>query len=42
MEYKEAFEFIYKKSIELGLFDLAKHIENVGPLKIKLSKNGFR
>ena len=41
MEYKEAYEFIYKKSIELGLLDLAKHIENVGPLKIKLSKMDF-
>ena len=41
MEHKQAYEFIYKKSIELGLFDLAKHIENVGPLKIKLSKMDF-
>jgi len=38
MEHKEAYEFIYKKSIELGLLDLANHVENVGPLKIKLSK----
>ena len=41
MEHKQAYEFIYKKSIELGLLDLANHIENVGPLKIKLSKMDF-
>ena len=41
MEGKRAQEFIYKKSAELGLFDLADHIKNVGTLKIQLSQMDF-
>ena len=42
MEGKRAQEFIYKKSVELGLFDLADHIKNVGTLKIQLSPQKFQ
>ena len=41
MEGKRAKEFIYKKSVELGLFDLADHIKDVGTLKIQLSQMNF-
>ena len=41
MEGKRAQEFIYNKSVELGLFDLADHIKNVGILKIQLSQMDF-
>jgi len=41
MEGKRAQEFIYKKSVELGLFDLADHIKDVGTLKIQLSQMNF-
>jgi len=41
MEGKRAQKFIYNKSVELGLFDLADHIKNVGTLKIKLSQMNF-
>ena len=41
MEGKRAKEFIYKKSVELRLFDLADHIKNVGTLKIQLSQMDF-
>ena len=41
MEGKRAQEFIYNKSVELGFFDLADHIKNVGTLKIQLSRMDF-
>ena len=41
MEGKRAQKFIYNKSVELGLFDLADHIKNVGALKIQLSQMDF-
>ena len=41
MEGKRAQEFIYNKSVELGFFDLADHIKNVGTLKIHLSQIDF-
>ena len=41
MEGKRAQEFIYNKSVELGFFDLADHIKNVGTLKIQLSQMDF-
>ena len=41
MEGKRAQEFIFYKSVELGFFDLADHIKNVGALKIQLSQMDF-
>ena len=41
MEYKKAYDFLYKKSLEKNFLTLANHIKKVGPLKIKLSKMNF-
>ena len=41
MEHKQAYEFLYKKSLELNLSQLANHIKKVGPLKIKTSNMKF-
>lgn len=34
MEHKNAFNFLIRKTSELGYHNLAEHIKNVGPLKI--------
>ena len=41
MESKKAFEFLYKKSLDKGFDNLAKHIKKVGLLKIKVSNKDF-
>ena len=41
MEDKQAYEFLYRKSLELKLSQLAKHIKKVGPLKITTSNMKF-
>jgi len=41
MEYKKAYDFLYKKSLEKNFLTLANHIKKIGPLKIKLSKMNF-
>ena len=41
MEYKLAHKFLYDKAVEKGFTKLAKHIENVGPLKITVSRMDF-
>ena len=41
MESKKAFEFLYKKSLDKGFDNLAKHIKKVGLLKITVSNKDF-
>ena len=41
MEHKEAYNFLYRKSLEKNYEALANHIKKIGPLKIKISKMNF-
>jgi len=41
MEHKEAYNFLYRKSLEKNYEALANHIKKIGPLKIKTSQMNF-
>ena len=41
MEHKKAYDFLYKKCKDDGYIELANHIKQVGPLKLKVSKKTF-
>tara|TARA_X000000368_G_scaffold106979_1_gene83015 strand:+ start:1929 stop:2540 length:612 start_codon:yes stop_codon:yes gene_type:complete len=41
MEHKRAYDFLYKKSLELNFNQFANHIKKVGPLNIRTSNMKF-
>ena len=41
MEHKKAYDFLYNKCKEEGHNELANHIKQVGPLKLKVSNKTF-
>ena len=41
MEHKKAYDFLYNKCKQEGHNELANHIKQVGPLKLKVSNKTF-